>query len=152
MLTFGDSRPSRFLTQLPKKLYCCPSYVNPQHPMQDCDIFTNLLATSRSNYPEMLLVKGVLKICSKFIREHPCWSVVSITMISISVIWRFSMGVLLYICGIFSEYLLLRTPLDDCFWKSLITKAQKIVLLAYPITQNQNLKKSYFCPFQHIIQ
>ena len=71
--------------------------------------------------------------------------------ISVSVIWRFSMGVL-YICRIFSEHLLLRTPLDDCFWKSLITNAQKIVLLAYPITQNQNLKKSYFCPFQHIIQ
>ena len=29
---------------------------------------------------------------------------------------HFGMGVLLYICCIFSEHLFLGTPLDDCFW------------------------------------
>ena len=30
-----------------------------------------------SSQPEVLLKKGVLKICSKFTWEHPCWSVIS---------------------------------------------------------------------------
>ena len=32
----------------------------------------------RSSAPEVFLVKGVLKICSKFTEEHPCRSVISI--------------------------------------------------------------------------
>ena len=32
----------------------------------------------RSSRPEVFLAKGVLKICSKFIGEHPCRSVISI--------------------------------------------------------------------------
>ena len=32
----------------------------------------------RSSHPEVLLRKGVLKICSKFTGQHPCWSVISI--------------------------------------------------------------------------
>ena len=31
----------------------------------------------RSSRPEVFLIKGVLKICSKFIGEHPCRSVIS---------------------------------------------------------------------------
>ena len=31
----------------------------------------------RSNHPEVLLRKGVLKICGKFTGEHPCRSVIS---------------------------------------------------------------------------
>ena len=34
--------------------------------------------SSRNNYPEMFLGKGVLKICSK---EHPCWSVILIKLL-----------------------------------------------------------------------
>ena len=34
----------------------------------------------------------------------------------------FGMGVLLYICCIFSEHLFLRTPLDGCFWRRLIIR------------------------------
>ena len=32
----------------------------------------------RSSPPEVLLGKGVLKICRKFTGQHPCWSVISI--------------------------------------------------------------------------
>ena len=32
---------------------------------------------SRNSHPEVLIGKGVLKICSKFTRDHPCWSVIS---------------------------------------------------------------------------
>ena len=34
----------------------------------------------RSNHPEVFLVKGVLKICSKFTGEHPCRSLISIKL------------------------------------------------------------------------
>ena len=34
----------------------------------------------RSSHSEVYLVKGVLKICSKFTREHPCWSAISIKL------------------------------------------------------------------------
>ena len=34
----------------------------------------------RSNHPELFLVRGVLKICSKFTGEHPCQSVISIKL------------------------------------------------------------------------
>ena len=30
----------------------------------------------RSSHPEVFLVKGILKICSKFMGEHPCWSAI----------------------------------------------------------------------------
>ena len=33
-----------------------------------------------SSQPEVFLKKGVLKICSKFTWEHPCWSVISIKL------------------------------------------------------------------------
>ena len=36
---------------------------------------------SRSSPPQVFLGKGVLKVCSKFIGEHPCQSVVSIKLL-----------------------------------------------------------------------
>ena len=36
---------------------------------------------SRSTRPELFLEKGVLKICSKFIGEHPCRSMISIKLL-----------------------------------------------------------------------
>ena len=39
--------------------------------------FTN----DRSSHPEVSLRKGVLKICSKFTGENPCWSVISIKLL-----------------------------------------------------------------------
>ena len=35
----------------------------------------------RSSRSEVFLVKGVLKICSKFTGEHPCWSLISIKLL-----------------------------------------------------------------------
>ena len=39
-----------------------------------------VIMINRSRRPEVFLVKGVLKICSKFTREHPCRSVISIKL------------------------------------------------------------------------
>ena len=35
----------------------------------------------RSSHPEVFSEKGVLKTCSKFTGEHPCWSVISIKLL-----------------------------------------------------------------------
>ena len=43
-------------------------------------IFRKELTLYRSSRPEVLLRKGVLKICSKFIGEHPCRSAISIKL------------------------------------------------------------------------
>ena len=60
----------------------------------------------------MFLVKFILKICSKFTREHPCRCVFSIKLLLKS---NLGMGVILQVCCIFSEHLLTRTPLESCF-------------------------------------
>ena len=39
-----------------------------------------LLNNIRSSHPEVVLVKGFLKLCSKFTGEHPCRSVISIKL------------------------------------------------------------------------
>ena len=39
------------------------------------------IASYRSSHPEVFLGKGVLKICSKFTREHPCQSAISIKLL-----------------------------------------------------------------------
>ena len=41
---------------------------------------TSLFKKIRSSRPEVFLRKGVLKICSKFTGEYPCWSVISIIL------------------------------------------------------------------------
>ena len=41
---------------------------------------TKKLLMFRCSHPEVLLVKGVLKICSKFNGENPCRSVISINL------------------------------------------------------------------------
>ena len=38
------------------------------------------VTSNRSSHPEVLLRKGVLKICTKFTGEHPCRSVISIKL------------------------------------------------------------------------
>ena len=37
--------------------------------------------SSENMQPDMLLGKGILKICSKFTGEHPCWSTISIKLL-----------------------------------------------------------------------
>ena len=59
-------------------------------------------------------------MCSKFTGECPRRSEVSIKLLYIALIALlksyFDMGVLLYICCIFSEHIFLRTPLEGCLW------------------------------------
>ena len=58
----------------------------------------------RSNHPEGFLRKYVLKICSKFIGEHPCQSVISTKLLyyvldlhceKIQIIWQFRISLIL---------------------------------------------------------
>ena len=42
-----------------------------------CHILLKILSIIRSSPPEVFLGKDVLKICSKFTREHPCRSVIA---------------------------------------------------------------------------
>ena len=48
----------------------------------------HIIGTLQTSYlyfiPEVFLLKGVLKICSKFTGEHPCRSVISIKMLCLS--------------------------------------------------------------------
>ena len=66
-----------------------------------------------SSHPEVFLEKDVLKICSKFTEEHPCWSLKLQT--------NFIEMLLSHVCSpviycMFSEHLFIRTPMDGCFW------------------------------------
>ena len=68
----------------------------------------SLFGTVRSSLPEVFLEKDVLKICSKFTGEHPRRSAICKATLFKS---HFGMGVLLWICCIFSEHLFLgNTP------------------------------------------
>ena len=60
---------------------------------------------SRSSHPEVVLEKGVLKMCSKFTGEHPCQSATSIKLHSI-------------------EHLFLGTPPGGCFCLSNVVLAK----------------------------
>ena len=63
----------------------------------------------RGSRPEVFLGKGVLKITIKFTGEHSCRSVISVSVHSNFIEITFDMGVLLYICCIFSEHLFVIT-------------------------------------------
>ena len=65
---------------------------------------------NRSSHPEVFLGKDVLKICSKFTGENPCQNEISIKLLC-----NFCMDLLLSIWCVFSQHLLLSTPLDVCF-------------------------------------
>ena len=83
-----------------------------------CRLATFLDFHYRSSSLEVYLGKGVLKICSKFTGEQPCWSVISIKLLSLN----FSMGIHLEIYSMFSEQLFLRTHEKDSFCNYIITK------------------------------
>ena len=53
------------------------------------------MTKDRSSPPEVFLGKGVLKICSKFGREQPCRSMISIKLQSNFIEIHFGMAVLL---------------------------------------------------------
>ena len=49
-----------------------------------------VLTELRNSRPEVFLGKSVLKICSKFTGEHPCWSAISIKLQSNFIEFTFS--------------------------------------------------------------
>ena len=53
------------------------------------------ISRCRIIHPDVFLVKGVLKICSKFTGEHPCPSAISIKLQSNFIKLHFGMSVLL---------------------------------------------------------
>ena len=57
-----------------------------------------LKATDRNSHSEVFLRKSVLKICSKFTREHPCRSANSIKLLEIALRHGCSPVNLLHIC------------------------------------------------------
>ena len=58
----------------------------------------------RSSHPDVLLRKGVPKVCIKFTGEYPCRSVISIKKFPTSLKSRFSMGLLNIFRRIFPKY------------------------------------------------
>ena len=68
---------------------------------------------SRSSHPEVILVKGVLKICSRFTGDHPCRSVISINFQSNFIELKLWHG-----CSPLNLLHIFRTPLGVCFWFS----------------------------------
>ena len=63
----------------------------------------------------MFLWKVVLKICSTFIGEHPCCSVILIKFHTTFIKVTFHDGCNSVNCCIFSVHLFIGTPLEDCF-------------------------------------
>ena len=56
---------------------------------------TYLLTYFGNSHSEVFLSKAVLRLCSKFTGEHPCQSVISITLLCNFIEIAFHMGALL---------------------------------------------------------
>ena len=90
----------------------------------------------RSSHPEVFWGKGVLKICNKFIGEHPCRSLISIKLRNKSL---FGTGIRQYICCIIWEHLFL----DGCF--CFLDKCVPVITCQHGLCrkcQCQHLKKA----------
>ena len=66
--------------------------------------YASLLYLSRSSPPEVFLGNGALKICSKFTRERPCRSAISIKLLCSTPFPKNSSGGLLLPCPWFLHY------------------------------------------------
>ena len=75
----------------------------------------------------MFLGKAVLKICSKFTREHPCRSVISIKLLCNFIEITLQHGCSLINLLHFFRTPFLRTPLGGCFSKYYLGKATKVL-------------------------
>ena len=97
-------------------VYCIKYFFGNSRSQNTCvgvSFLVTLQAGALQLYQQLsrgVLRKGILKKCSKFTGEHPCRSC-KVTLLKS----HFGMGVLLYICCIFSEHLFLKTPVDGCF-------------------------------------
>ena len=95
-------------------------YAFESNPLKPKRLTIGLLLLARSDFRSsplgVFLRKGVLKICSKFTSEYPCWIVISIKLqsnfIEITLqTWVFTC------CCIFSGHLFVKTPLEGCLCK-----------------------------------
>ena len=102
-------------------VYSC-RHLFPQEAIHNC---------YRSSHPETFLVKGVLKICSKFTREHPCRSVISNST---------------WVCSIVNLLHIFRTPFSRNTSKWLLLLFWKISLgvLKVQIVAIVNLGKKHW--------
>ena len=81
--------------------------------------FTNICKTSLQSQKQSS--RGVLrKRCSKNMQQIYRRTAMQKCDLGMKVQSNFSMGVLLWICCIFSEHLFLRTPLDGYFWQLIL--------------------------------
>ena len=81
-----------------------------------CTLFWNhinkfkVLSYFSSSHPEEFLIKGVLKICSKFTGEHPCRSAISIKLQSKFIEITFWHGCSLNLLHFFRKPFIRNTP------------------------------------------
>ena len=71
----------------------------------------------RSSHPEVLLGKDVLKICSKFIGEHPCQSAISIILRSTFIEIALRLG-----CSPVNLLHIFRTPFPKNIFEGILCK------------------------------
>ena len=99
-----------------------------------------------------VLIKRHSENLQKIYRRHPCRSAISIKLLKS----HFAMGILLYICCIFSGHLFLKTPLENffCWYKSAIEYpwGSPIIIMLQDLTQDfgiklLNLKRLVRCCF-----
>ena len=57
----------------------CPNFLVERNAL--LNKITTIDTNIRSGHPEVFLEEVVLKMCSKFTGEHPCWSVISIKLL-----------------------------------------------------------------------
>ena len=77
---------------------------------------THSSSITRRSRPDVFLGKGVLKIWSNFIEEHPWRSVIAIKLLCNFIEIALRHGRSRVNLCIFLEHLFLRTSLDGCFW------------------------------------
>ena len=78
--------------------------------------FATIALFFRSSPPKVFLGKGFLKIYSKLTEEHPCQSVIPITLLCNFIEITLQHGCFSVNLMIFSEHLFLKTRLKGCFW------------------------------------
>ena len=118
--------------------------------ISSCSFFNLRNFLFRSSCPDMFLGKGVLEILSKFTKEHPCRSVISVIWHTIymiiywnsTLVWVFSCKHAAY----FQNTFLLRTTLDG--WFCLLHSTPQMIIGIY---ENNPLfaENSHYCQKTH---
>ena len=103
------------------------------------------VAWCRSSHPEVFLRKRVLKICSKFTAEHPCWNAISIKLQSKLQVLKNTSGRLLLLVpyiGLFHCFCLQRFLLPVEFSETFdLTLLMKVILICVVIKINYSTRR-----------